>query len=101
MLEVDQLWANREVHQVKTDRNWKYFVVAQQPGFRFVNSEVLTEARVGNLALQFGFGPSALRIRGQVRRKLQAGTVQIEKADDRNQRAGVQIPLGPLGEVFR
>ena len=75
-------------------------MVAQQPGFRFVNSEVLTEARVANLALQLGFGPSTLRIRGQVRRKFQAGTVQIEKADDRNQPAGVQIPLGPLGEAL-
>jgi hypothetical protein len=58
-----------------------------------MHGEMLLEARVANLVLQFGLGPGVLRIRGQVWREGQGCAVQIQKADDGDQSSGVEISL--------
>lgn len=93
LLEVDRFRSVRELLHARPKRGRKYARIAQQPRLGFMNREVLPEARVPNLTLQFSFGPGVLGIGGPVLRELQRCAVQVQQADNSDQPTRIEVSL--------
>lgn len=66
LLEVDRFRLAGVSFEAIPNRRRKDSRIGEQPGFRFVNSEMLAESRVPDAVLQFGLSPRVLLIGAQV-----------------------------------